>query len=65
MKIHMFTIGQTVLICSLFLLFFAAEVIGATFYVAPAGSDSNPGTKTAPFRNIQKAADVASRQACS
>ena len=27
-------------------------------YVAPAGSDSNPGTSTAPFLTIQKAADV-------
>ncbi len=28
------------------------------YYVDPAGSDSNPGTAEAPFRTIQKAADV-------
>jgi hypothetical protein len=39
-------------------LFSAAEVIGATYYVSPKGSDSNRGTKSAPFRNIQKAASV-------
>ena len=27
----------------------------ATFYVAPTGSDSNPGTETAPFKTITKA----------
>jgi hypothetical protein len=32
----------------------------ATWYVAPSGSDSNPGTSAAPFATIQKAADVAS-----
>src|SRR5215510_15234163 len=31
---------------------------GATFYVSPTGSDSNPGTQDQPFRTIQKAADV-------
>ena len=31
---------------------------GATFYVSPTGSDSNPGTQAQPFRTIQKAADV-------
>jgi uncharacterized protein (TIGR03437 family) len=31
----------------------------ATFYVATTGSDSNPGTLAAPFRNIQKAASLA------
>src|SRR5215467_10050680 len=31
---------------------------GATFYVSPTGSDSNPGTQAQPFRNIQRAADV-------
>ena len=30
------------------------------YYVAPAGSDTNPGTASAPFRTIQKAADVVS-----
>ena len=30
-----------------------------TLYVSPAGSDSNPGTQAAPFKTIQKAADIA------
>jgi hypothetical protein len=30
----------------------------ATYYVATNGSDSNPGTDAAPFRTIQKAADI-------
>ena len=29
-----------------------------TLYVAPSGSDENPGTQSAPFKSIQKAADV-------
>ena len=33
---------------------------GATFYVSPAGSDSNPGTEAQPFRTIQRAANVVS-----
>ena len=31
---------------------------GAVFYVSPSGSDANPGTLVAPWRNIQKALDV-------
>jgi hypothetical protein len=31
---------------------------GTTYYVAPTGSDSNPGTSSQPFRTIQKAADL-------
>jgi hypothetical protein len=31
------------------------ESTGATFYVAPTGSDANPGTPTAPWRTVQKA----------
>ena len=34
--------------------------IQATYYVAPDGSDSNPGTLTQPFATIQKARDVVS-----
>jgi hypothetical protein len=58
MKIFRLTIGNPILICVFILLLFAAEVIGATYYVAPNGKDSNRGTKSAPFRNIQKAASV-------
>lgn len=61
MKFDRLAIGKAIAICSLILLIFSAEVIGATYYVAPTGSDSNPGTNTAPFRNIQKAADIVSQ----
>ncbi|MGH8187007.1 MAG: right-handed parallel beta-helix repeat-containing protein, partial [Steroidobacteraceae bacterium] len=33
--------------------------IGRTYYVAPGGSNSNPGTQAAPFATLQKAHDVA------
>lgn len=32
--------------------------VGAMFYIAPNGSDSNPGTETAPFRTLTKARDA-------
>lgn len=35
------------------------EAAGTAWYVAPQGSDSNPGTLEAPFRTIQRCADVA------
>jgi len=38
---------------------FSAGVHATTFHVAVNGNDANPGTKTAPFRTIQHAADVA------
>ena len=31
---------------------------GATYYVAPRGADSNPGSQSRPFRTIQHAADI-------
>jgi hypothetical protein len=34
------------------------ESIGPIYYVAPTGSDANPGTFDAPFRTIAKARDV-------
>jgi hypothetical protein len=33
-----------------------ASAAGSIYYVSPSGSDSNPGTQTAPFATIQKAA---------
>ncbi|MFG2060285.1 RICIN domain-containing protein [Micromonospora sp. NPDC048871] len=36
----------------------ASAAAQATYYVAPDGSDSNPGTITAPFRSLQRARDV-------
>src|SRR2546430_6204833 len=43
-------------VCGLLLSGFAQG--GATYYVAPTGSDSNPGTSAAPWRTIQKAANT-------
>jgi pectin methylesterase-like acyl-CoA thioesterase len=40
------------------LLLPSACAFGATYYVATTGLDTNPGTQTAPFQTIQKAADV-------
>jgi alpha-N-arabinofuranosidase len=37
----------------------AAAPEAAEFHVAPAGKDTNPGTKDAPFRTIQRAAELA------
>jgi parallel beta-helix repeat protein len=37
----------------------AALVHAATYYVAPTGSNSNPGSISAPFQTLQKAHDVA------
>src|SRR5258707_13443854 len=31
----------------------------SAYYVSTAGSDSNPGTETAPWRTVQHAADIA------
>lgn len=36
----------------------AASAHAATYYVATTGSDSNPGSQGAPFKNIQKAVGV-------
>jgi hypothetical protein len=36
-----------------------APLTGTVFYVAPSGSDTNPGTITAPFATLQHAASVA------
>jgi uncharacterized protein YjdB len=34
------------------------NAVEGTYYVAPTGSDANPGTAAAPFRTIQKAASL-------
>jgi chitodextrinase len=47
------------MICSvLFLLCAGGEAFAATYYVSPVGSDGNSGSTTAPFRTIQKAANM-------
>ena len=45
------------IICSTILLFPAPNQ-AASLYVAPSGSDSNPGTSSSPFATLQKAADT-------
>lgn len=42
----------------LFSLFVNGEAMATTYYVSPTGSDSNSGSISAPFKTIQKAADV-------
>ncbi|MGQ9570482.1 MAG: DUF1565 domain-containing protein [Thermodesulfovibrionales bacterium] len=42
----------------IFLFFLIREVSAATYYVSPDGNDSNSGSKSAPFRTIQKAANI-------
>jgi hypothetical protein len=37
----------------------ASDQVNSSFYVSTAGSDSNPGTETAPWRTVQHAADTA------
>ena len=34
------------------------STLAATYYVAPTGADTHPGTLAQPFRTIQKAADI-------
>jgi len=40
-------------------LIFLSSASGATYYVGTNGSDSNPGTSSAPFRHLSKGASVA------
>src|SRR4051812_7612957 len=42
-----------------FLLFGASNAMAMEYYVAPTGSDSNPGTNAQPFASLQKAHDTA------
>jgi hypothetical protein len=39
--------------------FAARNALATEYYVAPTGSDSNPGTKDSPFATLQKGADTA------
>jgi pectate lyase-like protein/parallel beta helix pectate lyase-like protein len=41
------------------LLFLVRSLSAATYYVAADGSDTNPGTSSAPFQTLQQAADAA------
>jgi len=44
--------------CLLLALLVTYPALGATYYVAPDGSDANPGTRKAPFATISQAAQV-------
>jgi len=50
---------KTYSIACLATLVFVTVAHAATFHVALKGNDANPGTKSAPFRTIQHAADLA------
>lgn len=41
-------------------LLVSASVFAANYYISPTGSDSNPGTESAPFKSIMHAQSVAS-----
>ena len=60
MRSSLFLGGISIL--SLFLALFcgpaSASASGCTYYVATNGKNSNPGTRAAPWRTIQKAADT-------
>jgi Carbohydrate binding module (family 6) len=45
-------------LCAATLTALPAAAVGTTYHVALTGSDSNAGTAAAPFRHIQKCADV-------
>jgi hypothetical protein len=47
---------QKLIISTFAFSLFAFNADAATYYVAPTGSDSKPGTKTYPWKTIQKAA---------
>ena len=53
-----FLLRRTASVLSLLLP--GSVALAATFYVAPAGNDSNAGTQSAPFKSIAKAQSVAS-----
>ena len=52
---------KRLLFLSAALLFTAHTAMAATYYVATSGSDSNPGSQTAPFRHLTKAAATATQ----
>ena len=42
----------------LMFLFFSKEALATTYYVSPTGSDISSGSVSAPFKTIQKAANI-------
>lgn len=51
-------IRNTTIFASIFFFLLLNSVAAKTYYVAPTGSDGASGTSSAPFRSIQKAADI-------
>ena len=45
-------------LCAAVIALAAAETFGATYYVAPAGKNTNKGTKDSPFATLNKANSV-------
>jgi signal peptidase I len=46
------------IVISLVIIFGIGEALAATYYVSPTGNDSNSGLIGAPFKTIQRAADI-------
>ncbi|MEM4406655.1 MAG: choice-of-anchor Q domain-containing protein [Candidatus Methanomethylicaceae archaeon] len=48
------------ILCLVLVVFlgFVAQASGATYYVSPSGTDTNPGTEELPWRTLQKAANT-------
>lgn len=47
----------TIIVCVTLAMHAQAQIM-ASYYVSPAGNDSNPGTEAQPFKTIKKARDV-------
>jgi alpha-N-arabinofuranosidase len=50
---------KSAFVAVLIALVFTSAAHGANYHVAPSGNNANPGTRTAPLRTIQRAADLA------
>ncbi|MGC9367671.1 MAG: right-handed parallel beta-helix repeat-containing protein [bacterium] len=49
---------KALIVCIMFCFIFPHGLISMTYYVSPAGNDSNPGTYVLPWQNISKAAST-------
>lgn len=65
-KSTVFNTSQTFKLCAAGIISFAAlfvistSVFAADYYISPTGSDSNPGTESAPFKSLMQAQSAAS-----
>ncbi len=58
-KVKMLKINLAkIIIIALLFLVASGEAFAATYYVSPTGSDSSSGSASAPFKTIQKAANI-------